>query len=88
MERTRILITEVLCQQGKYTKFTIKDTGRTIAVVDRKEGRYVVYVGWPFFDEVATRTKKNAAFRIAIGSILEIIPDAEFKLNVVRERIR
>ena len=88
MEATRIIMTDVLCRQGKYTKFTVKESGNLVAVVDRKGGKYVVFAGWPFFEEVGTRTKKDSAFRLAKESILERIPDAEFKFNAVRERIR
>lgn len=88
MDTTRIIITEVLCRQGKYTKFTVKESGNLVAVVDRKDGKYVVFVGWPFFEEVGSRTSKDSAFRLARESVLKFIPDAEFKFNVVRERVR
>lgn len=88
MEKTRIIMTEVLCSQGKYTKFTLKESGGMVAVVDRKEGKYVVFAGWPFIEEVGIRTSKGSAFRLAKESVLKFIPDAEFKLSVVQERIR
>lgn len=88
MKKTRIIMTEVLCSQGKYTRFSLKDTGYSIAFVDRKGGRYEIYAGYPFIDKVGTRTNKDSALRLAKESILEFIPDAEFKFNVVRERVR
>jgi hypothetical protein len=88
METTRIILTDVLCRQGKRTKFTLKESGKMVAVVNRKEGKYVVFAGWPFFEEVGTRTSKDSALRLAKESVLKFIPDAEFKLSVVQERIR
>lgn len=86
--KTRIIMTDVLCRQGKYTKFNIKGNGKMVAAVDRKDGKYIVHVGWPFLDEIGSRTKKDSALNLAKDGILKFIPDAEFKLNVIQERIR
>lgn len=86
--QTRIIMTDVLCRYGKYTKFNIKENGNIVAAVDRKGGKYVVWAGWPFLDEIGSRTRKDSALNLAKDSILKFIPDAEFKLNVIQERIR
>lgn len=85
MEKTRIIMTEVTCPQGKYTLFTVKENAKRVAVVDRRDGVYTVYAGWPFFDELGSRTKKDAAIKLAQRKVLEFIPDAEFKWNVMRQ---
>lgn len=83
MEATRIIMTEVICPEGRYTKFNLKDGGGFIGAVDRKDGKYWVYAGWPFFDEVGTRTRKASAIELAKAAIRRFIPDAEFKKNVI-----
>ena len=81
-------MTDVFGHYGKYTKFSIKENGNVVAAVDRRDGKYVVYAGWPFLDEIGSRTKKDSAFRLAQDSVLRFIPDAEFKFNVIQERYR
>ena len=85
--KTRIIMTDVLGRYVKYTKFNIKENGKMVAAVDRKDGKYVVWAGWPFLNEIGSRTKKDSAFKLAQDSVLRFIPDAEFKLNVIQERI-
>ena len=89
MGKTRVVLTDVLHRDGKYTRFTVKDSGKSIAYVRRnRDGKYEVWAGWPFLDEIGSRTRKDAAINLAKESVLNLYPNAEFKLNAVSERVR
>lgn len=87
---TRIIITECTnFQRKKCWIFTVKSSGNQIAEVDRVNGGYKVFlVDNGFYVPVAIRTGKESALRFARKTITGLIPDAEFKWNVlsVRER--
>lgn len=85
---TRIIMTEVTSPLCKYTKFNIKGTGRLVASVDRRDGRYIIFGGYTSFSELARRTKKASAIQFAQEYIRGFLPDAEFKWNVMREKYR
>lgn len=82
---TTIIMTDVTCPYGKYTKFTERGRDRKIlAEVDRRDGRYVVFGNR---SELGSRTNKDAALRFAKDYIKGFLPDAVFKWNVMSERI-
>jgi len=85
-----VILTEVKCSDGsRHTRFTVKDDNKPVAYVRRNgEGKYEVWAGWPFLDEIGSRTKKDAAIELAKKSVLKMCPNAEFKLNVITERVR
>ena len=86
MEKIRIIMTEVKSPYGKYTKFTIKGDGKIIAEVDRRDGKYVIFSA--VANEIGSRTNKDSAIKFAQDYILGFIPNAEFKWNVITERIK
>ena len=88
METTRIIMTEVYSPICKYTKFTIKSSGKLVGSVDRRDGKYYIYTGEVIANLQGSRTNKNAAIEYAKQCILCFIEDAEFKWNVVSEHIR
>lgn len=88
METTRIIMTEVISPICKYTKFTVKGSGRLVASVDRRDGKYYIYAGEVITNLQGTRTSKDSAIRFAQKCVLDFIEDAEFKWNVMTERIR
>jgi len=82
-------MTQVISEdRGHYTKFTEKGTGRLLGSVDRKDGKYHAFIGRVFPTLIGTRSSKDAAIAQAQKRIREMIPDAEFKWNVMQERIR
>ena len=83
---TRIIMTEVFSPNGKYTRFTIKGDRKILAEVDRRDGKYLIFAG--VSGEIGSRTNKDSAIKFAQDHIRGFIPDAEFKWNVVSERIR
>ncbi len=85
-----IIITDVAFRDGrKHARFSVKDDGKSIAYVKRnRDGKYEVWAGWPFLDEIGSRARKDAAIDLAKKSVLNIYPNAEFKLNAVSERVR
>ena len=85
---TRIIMTEVTSPHGRYTKFTVKGTGKFLAEVDRRDGKYIVFAGAGVFHEVFSHRSKPVAFKYVQDWIRTFIPDAEFKYNVMTERIR
>ena len=84
---TRIIMTEVKSPLGKYTKFTTKYGNRLVASVDRRDGKYYIYAGQYITELQGTRTSKASAIRFAQECVRSFIEDAEFKMNVVCERI-
>lgn len=88
MERTLVIMTEVNSPICKYTKFTVKGSGRLIASVDRRDGKYYIYAGWHITNLQGTRTRKESAINFAQKCILSFIEDAEFKWNVLTETIK
>lgn len=83
---TTIIMTEVKDSlYGNYTKFTVKGDGKIIAEVDRKEGKYVVFGN---NQQIGVRSGKWSAIKFAQDYILGFIPDAEFKWNVMTEKIK
>lgn len=83
-------MTEVKSPNGRYVAFRNKETGRDIAEVDRRGDKYVVLVASEgvFWDLVAEAWQKSRAINLAQQEILKKVPDAEFKWNVVSERVR
>lgn len=90
MEKTRIIMTEVKSPNGRYVAFQVKDTGEYVAEVDRRGDKYVVLIASEgvFWDLVAEAWQKSRAINLAQQEILKRIPNAEFKWNVMSERIR
>lgn len=90
MTTTRIIMTE--CKAwfgGRYVDFKVKDTGEHVAEVDRRDNKYVVFsVRGGLMDIIGSAWTKSAAINIAQKDILELIPDAEFKWNVVSVKER
>lgn len=82
---TRIIMTEVFSPYGKYVKFTKKGEREIIAEIDRKDGKYVIFGSK---QQLAARSSKDSAIKYAQDYILGFIPDAEFKWNVMCERIK
>ena len=83
---TTIIMTEVKDSRfGNYVKFNVKGEGRLLAEVDRRDKRYVIF---STYNEIGTRTQKDAAIKFAQDYIRGFIPDAEFKWNVMVQRIR
>ena len=81
-----IIMTEVKDSlYGKYVKFTIKGDRKVLAEVDRRDGKYAIFGG---YHEPATRSSKGSAIKYAQGYIRGFIPDAEFKWNVITEKIK
>jgi len=83
---TIIIMTEVVTPAGRYTKFNVKDGGKLVATVDRVDGRYVIFAwNMHLFQEVATRIRKPSAIKVAQDCVRNVIPDAKFRHNIVRE---
>lgn len=78
-------MTEVISPICKYTKFTVKRSGRLVASVDRRDGKYYIYAGEVITNLQGTRTSKDSAIRFAQKCVLDFIEDAEFKWNVMRQ---
>ena len=89
---TTVIMTEVRSPLGKYTKFETKGTRRLIGSVDytwiNGSKKYAVFTGWSYLSFNGTRTSKDTAIEFAKKCILSFIEDAEFKWNVMTERIR
>lgn len=90
MEKTRIIMTEVKSPNGRYVAFQVKGTGEYVAEVDRRGDKYAVLIASEgvFWDLVVEAWQKSRAINLAQQEILKKIPDAEFKWNVMTERIR
>ena len=87
---TRIIMTEVKSPNGRYVAFQVKGTGEYIAEVDRRGDKYVVLIASKgvYWELVAEAWQKSRAINLAQQEILKKNPDAEFKWNVMSERIR
>ncbi len=86
---TTIIMTTVINDKlGRYTRFSEKGANRLLGSVDRKDGKYHAFIGRVFPTLIGTRSSKDAAIALAQKRIREMIPDAEFKWNVMQERIK
>lgn len=83
---TIIIMTEVNDSRfGKYIRFNIKGTGKLVAEVDRRDKKYLIFNG---YNQIGTRTQKDAAIKFAQDYVRGFIPDAQFKWNVMTEVIK